>query len=144
MENIDEVYIIEDSGVCLFNHSIGKVDETLFSGFLSSIQTFLETLGQDRIKKIEMGTSKITIFNLDEYHIFLVLRSPSKTKDKYIKKKLDEIQKRFIIKYGGYLVETQVKGLPYNTSQFNSFHEDLKEIFEEEIDKNISNWMSKF
>ena len=150
MEKIDEVYIIEDSGVCLFNHSIGKegkttVDETLFSGFLSSIQTFLETISKgEKIKRIELGGSKLLISSLEEYHIFIVLRSSGKIKEKYLKKKIEEIQKQFIINYGSYLVEHQVKKLPYNTQEFQGFHEVLKDIFEEEIDKNISNWMSKF
>lgn len=142
LDKIEEVWIIEDSGICLFNHSIGSIDETLFSGFLSSLQTFVGTISKgEKIKKIELGDSKLTIFNLDEYHLLIVIRTDQKTKDKYLDKKIQEIQKKFILKYGSSLVEHQVKNIPYNINDFQGFKEELKEIFEENIEKNISKWM---
>ncbi|MHA1299250.1 MAG: hypothetical protein ACTSO9_07445 [Candidatus Helarchaeota archaeon] len=144
MDKIEEVWVIEESGVCLFNQSLGNIDETLFSGFLSSLQSFIETIGEEKLRRIEMGNSKITIFNLEEYKILIVLKSPKKTSDKYLEKKIKEIQIKFIVKYGSILVEHQVKRMPYNTSVFQDFHKDLKEIFEEKIDKNITEWMKSF
>ncbi|MHA1380867.1 MAG: hypothetical protein ACTSRG_21075 [Candidatus Helarchaeota archaeon] len=143
MNKIEEVWLIEESGICLYNQSLGTVDETLFSGFLSSLQTFIETIGEERLKKIEMGNSKITIAHLEEYKIILALRSPKKTKDKYLEKKIEEIQMKFITKYGSQLVKHQIKHQPYNTTIFEDFYIDLKEIFEEKIDKNITDWLQK-
>lgn len=143
MEKIEEVWVIEDSGICLFNQSVGKVDETLFSGFLSSLQTFIQTIGEDKLKKIEMGNSKITIYNLTDYKIFIVLKSEKKTNDKFLEKKIKDISNKFVLKYGSHVVEQQIKHLPYNTSIFQDFREDLKEMFEEKIDKNITKWMQQ-
>ncbi len=141
MENIDEIWIIENNGTCLFNQSLGQIDETLFSGFLSSIQTFIETISNERLRKIELGNAKLIIFNLDEYRLFIVLKSSKNVKDKYLEKKIKEIQTKFIVKYGSYLVERQAKSLPCNTRVFEDFREELDDLFGVKIDKNITDWM---
>ena len=144
MDKVEEVWVIEDSGICLFNQSVGNVEEILFSGFLSSIQTFIQTLGEEKLRKIELGDSKLTILNIEEYNIFIVLKSPKKTKDKYLEKKIQDVHTRFIVKFGPVLVEHQVKKLPYNTAVFQDFHKVLDDIFMDSVDRSITDWMRKF
>ena len=143
MDKITEVWIIENSGVCLFNHSIeSSIDEILFSGFLSGIRTFLEEIGEKKLEKLELGNSKLIFYNLDQFGLFVVLKSPKKTKDKYLEKKIEEVQKRFINLFGKHLIEHQKKGLPYNTDVFKEFRKELEDnIFREDIEKNISSWL---
>ncbi|MFX1452284.1 MAG: hypothetical protein ACFFCM_15710 [Promethearchaeota archaeon] len=143
MDKITEVWIIENSGVCLFNHSIeSSIDEILFSGFLSGIRTFLEEIGEKKLEKLELGNSKLIFYNLDQFRLFVVLKSPKKTKDKYLEKKIEEVQKRFINLFGNQLLEHQKKGLPYNIDNFKDFRKELEDnIFKENIEKNISSWL---
>lgn len=143
MDKITEVWIIENSGVCLFNHSIeSKIDEILFSGFLSGIRTFLEEIGERKLEKLELGNSKLIFYNLDKFGLFIVLKSPKKTKDKYLEKKIEEVQKSFINYYENHLIEHQKKGFPYNTDDFKDFRKELEEnIFRENIEKNMSSWL---
>lgn len=143
MDKITEVWIIENSGVCLFNHAIeSSIDEILFSGFLSGIRTFLEEIGEKKLEKLELGNSKLIFYNLDQFGLFVVLKSPKKTKDKYLEKKIEEVQKRFINLFGNQLLEHQKKGLPYNMDNFKDFRKELEDnIFKEDIEKNISSWL---
>ncbi len=140
---ISEIWIISNSGICLFNHSVeSTVDELLFSGFLSGIRTFLEEIGEKKLEKLELGNSKLLFYNLDEYGLFVVLRGPKKIKDKFIEKKIEEVQAKFINKYGKILLEHKNNNMPFNTDDFQDFRNELEEIFKENIDKNLAQWLS--
>ncbi|NVM03058.1 MAG: hypothetical protein HWN67_12020 [Candidatus Helarchaeota archaeon] len=143
MDKITEVWIIENSGLCLFNHAIeSKIDEILFSGFLSGIRTFLEEIGEKKLERLELGHSKLIFYNLDEFGLFIVLKSPKKTKDKYLEKKINEVTNKFVNLYGDQLLEHQKKKMPYNTEDFKDFRKTLEDdIFKENIEKNISSWL---
>lgn len=55
VDKINEVWIIENSGICLFNYATeSSIDEILFSGFLSGIKTFLEGIGE-KARKNRIG-----------------------------------------------------------------------------------------
>ncbi|MHA1379544.1 MAG: hypothetical protein ACTSRG_14315 [Candidatus Helarchaeota archaeon] len=141
MDKITEIWIITDSGVCLFNHSLeNKIDEMLFSGFLSGIRTFLAEIGEKKLEKLELGNSKLIFYNLDKCGLFIVLKGPKNVKDKFLEKKIKEIQSIFVEKYGPFLIEHKKKNFPYNTDDFKNFRVDLEQIYKENIDKNITQW----
>lgn len=141
-DKISEIWIITNSGLCIFNHSIeNKIDEILFSGFLSGIRTFLEEIGEKKLEKLELGNSKLIFYNLDDYHLFIVLKGPKKVKDKYLEKKIKEVKTDFINKYGKILLEHKKKNLPFNTDDFKDFRNDLEVIFKENIEKNLNDWL---
>jgi len=143
LDKITEIWIITNSGICIFNHSIEqKIDELLFSGFLSGIRTFLAEIGEKKLEKLELGNSKLIFYNLDKCDLFIVLKGPKKVKDKYLEKKIKEVQSKFIDMYGYRLLEHKKRNLPYNTDDFQDFRAVIEEILKENIEKNISQWFS--
>jgi len=145
LDKISEVWIIKDSGLLLFNQSVEssvdiEIDEMLFSGFLSSIQSFIKEIGEKKLERLELGTSKLTFYNLDEYGVFVVLRSPKKTKNKFLEKKIKHVQEKFIEKYGNHIINMTKNNLPVKTEDFIGFKNDLETIFEPDIAKNIDKW----
>lgn len=143
LDKINEVWIIQNSGICLFNQSAeNSVNEILFSGFLSGIRTFLEEIGEKKLEKLELGNSKLIFYNLDEYHLFIVLKSSKKAKDKFLEKKINEVQQKFINRFSPLLIDHHKKNIPYNNEDFQDFHDDLLEILEEGIEKNMNDWFN--
>ena len=141
MHKISEIWIINETGIPLFNRSIDeKIDVLLFGGFLSAIQTFIKSSFQEeKLDRLVLGDSKLSFFYIEEYHIFIVLRTNKKVKDKDIDKFLELIKDLFISNYKDKLEQKY-----YDMAEFSGFSEILEEKFDEgAVVKRMKNWFAE-
>ena len=102
---LNELWIISSSGIPCYHQAIVQdFDESLFGGFISAILNFIKELGEDDIKKLEMGESKISILSSEDREWFFIARTGTKVKEKKIKNYLKEIRQIFFYQYGQELV----------------------------------------
>ncbi len=141
MANISEIWIINETGKPLFNKSIdSQVDPALFSGFLSAIQSFVQSSFEgSKIDRLFLGESKISFLYMSEFHIYVVIRTPKKIKDKEIAKYLEKISYLFISNFKEKLREESSE-----VSEFREFNKILEENFEEtKVVKRMTNWFDE-
>ncbi|MHA1379525.1 MAG: hypothetical protein ACTSRG_14220 [Candidatus Helarchaeota archaeon] len=129
MRAIDEIWIIQESGLTLFNLSKDTIDSTLVGGFFSAIQTMLGSIGEQEIKSLVLGESKIKIFN-GKFGLLFVSRSKKNVKDKVIEKLLKLVETRFIEEY-----KDKLDPWDGDTDQFMSFGNIIEDIFKDTPEK---------
>ncbi|HUX99113.1 MAG TPA: hypothetical protein VMV49_06130 [Candidatus Deferrimicrobium sp.] len=130
MRIINEVWIINPSGITLFNLSKDeRVDPLLIGGFFSAIQSFIRELGEKELKTLILGETKIILFQGPEGYLF-ISRSSKKVKDETIINYLKLVESKFFEQYA----ETLKKPIP-NTSLFSNFGSVIEEIFEDTPEK---------
>ncbi|NHI92884.1 MAG: hypothetical protein EAX96_10315 [Candidatus Lokiarchaeota archaeon] len=99
MTVLEEFWIVSN-GISVYHQAATEIiDETLFGGFISAILIFINELGNDEIKKLEMEGSKIYIMPCEKREWFFIGRS-KKGKDKKIFRYLEEIREIFFEEYG--------------------------------------------
>ncbi|MHA1786082.1 MAG: hypothetical protein ACTSVY_13835 [Candidatus Helarchaeota archaeon] len=127
MRNIDEIWIVDSSGITLFNLSKEEnIDPILIGGFFSSLNTFVSELGEKRLNSLSLGDSKITIYQGKRDFMF-ISRSRKEVKDKNIIENLKTVEKRFFKLYGKKLG----KKWDGNTSYFKNFADFVEDIFKD-------------
>ncbi|MFX0069534.1 MAG: hypothetical protein ACFFAO_00370 [Candidatus Hermodarchaeota archaeon] len=131
---IEEFWIINESGICLFHRSINKetheiedrsgiqIEEQLFGGFLSGLMSFTEEMASEIIKKIELREGKFLIFT--SKNLIFIVRSDLNVSDKKIKNKIAIIKELFIEKFS-----KELDAFNGEISTFTVFEKDLEEIF---------------
>ncbi len=72
----------------------------LFGGFISAIQGFVRSFGDNEINKMEMGGSKILILSSKDKQWLFVGRADVKENEKKIQKYLNEVSSIFFTKFG--------------------------------------------
>ncbi len=98
---INELWIITCSGLPAYHQTINQqVDETLFGGFISAIQTFVQSFGDHEINKMEMAGSKIIILSSNDKQWLFVGRADAKESEKKVHKYLLEVSDIFFAKFG--------------------------------------------
>jgi hypothetical protein len=141
MEKISEIWIINQSGVPLFNRSTDiRVDPALFGGFLTAIQGFIETsFDGSHLNNLILGESQLVFLYIDPYKLFIVVRCPKKINTKEIQVGLEKIRDLFLTKFEG-LLEKSVTDLDV----FLSFSTDLEKLLESnKMVKRMTNWFEE-
>ncbi len=129
MRDIDEIWIVKPGGITVFNQSKDEVDPILIGGFFSAIQTFVEQLGEKELKTMQLGDSKITIYNAKQGYLF-ISRSQKKIKDKKIITHLKLVETKFFEEYGDIL-----ESWTSDVNAFQNFGEIIEEIFKDTPEK---------
>ncbi|NHI94164.1 MAG: hypothetical protein EAX96_16860 [Candidatus Lokiarchaeota archaeon] len=125
MREIEEIWIINESGITLFNFSKDELDPTLFGGFISAIQNFIKEIGNQKIESIIMGSSQLTLLK-SKYDLIFVARSDKKIKKKNIEKHLNTVVKSFFELY-----EDEVKDWDCDSTKFDDFKDVIEYIFDD-------------
>jgi hypothetical protein len=130
MRIINEVWIINPSGITLFNLSKDeKVDPLLIGGFFSAIQSFIKELGEKELKTLILGDSKIVLFQGTDGYLF-ISRSNKKVKDETIIDYLQLVESKFYEQYSKTL-----KNPIADPSLYSDFGNVIIEIFEDTPEK---------
>ena len=119
MVSLNEFWIITSAGIPVYHQSIiDEIDQSLFGGFISALLSFIKELGEDDIRHLEMGGSKIVILSSIDKNWFFIARSDKKVKEKKINRYLTEIRSLFWDKF-----ETKVANWDGNTDVFQELDE---------------------
>ena len=130
---IEEFWIINTSGICLFHRGIlsdktnltsknVKIDTELFSGLLSAILSMYSEISSSQIQKLEGEEGKFLFFS--KQGLIYIVRAKFSDDDKKIKKMIDVIQDLFVKKY-----QKELKDFDGNITSFIQFESNLVEIF---------------
>ncbi|TFF96188.1 MAG: hypothetical protein EU547_06720 [Promethearchaeota archaeon] len=130
MRVVEEVWIVNPSGVTMFNLSEGeKIDPQLIGGFFTAIQQFVESLGEKNLKTIILGDSKITVYQGFKNLLFIA-RSKKNVKDKKLISYIEFVEEQFKLEFGD-IIDTWNGA----TEIFDPFGVRIKEIFEDTPEK---------
>jgi len=124
---INAVWIVKKrGGICIFHQKYGgkEIDPDLFSGFLSGIYSFSEEISETGgIEIMELKDMKL-LYGVSSDLIYIL--AATKEEDiEVLRKKIADINKIFLDKYGKYLLNWDG-----NTSIFEPFNRDLNLIIE--------------
>lgn len=129
---IEEFWIIQSTGICLFHKSIRSNtvslkmkpinDTSLFSGLFSAILTMYSELSSSQIQKLEGDEGKFLFFT--KHDLIYIVKAGLNASDKKIKKKIEIIQNLFIKKF-----ENELINFDGEISNFSVFEDDLNTIF---------------
>ncbi|OLS15139.1 MAG: hypothetical protein RBG13Loki_1235 [Promethearchaeota archaeon CR_4] len=98
MAGIDEFYIITETGNCIYSKSrTADIDQTLFAGFMTALNTFSNQLARDNLNAFSLGKSKYFIVNANK--LLFVARTDIKEKEKSMQKTLEEMQEIFFKRF---------------------------------------------
>ncbi len=130
MRVIEEIWIINSSGITIFNLSKeGSIDPILIGGFFSAIQNIAKELGEDELNSIILGESKITVFH-GHHDLLYISRSKKKVKDKEIIKNLKLVEQKFTETY-----KDKNKDVVSDLDDFKDFGGIIEEIFADTPEK---------
>ncbi len=94
---IKELYIMADSGLPLYHYSfISQInaDETLFSGFITAIQSFMNEINIGSAKYFQTSDNDIYIRNVKKIAYVLIIDTQSDISRDKLDKLLDEIENK--------------------------------------------------
>ncbi len=121
------LYIIHESGPCIFKREYGKnieVDEQLISGFLMAVRTFAQETFLDGLQRIHLASGRRLIYGYNrEYGILAAAISEKDDHPKLVEKLLDTIVKMFVKKYKEHL-----KPLNPSLNIYKGFKDDVDKL----------------
>jgi len=130
MRTIEELWIVNPTGITLFNLSMEDiVDPTLVGGYFAAIQLFLQHLGNKKLKTIILKDFKIVILQGFKKILF-ISRSKKGVKDEHIIKNLKFVEKSFKKEYYNY-----IDNWDGNIEIFSNFGDKIMEIFDDTPEK---------
>ena len=114
---IDELWIIKPDGTTILNERKDlTIDEQLFGGLLTAINSFLIEIGLDQCQTIVTDNAKLTILYSTSPSLIFIARSSPNASDKIVKEKLKAIQSKFITHFKNwakdqYVIDKKTKDL---------------------------------
>ncbi|WP_371806194.1 hypothetical protein [Candidatus Lokiarchaeum ossiferum] len=126
MDELDELWILNESGACMFNYAVdSKMDPLLFGSFFTAINQFGKQCSDTAIDDITMGKNFLMSMFLPDYHTTIVARSTHTKKRKNMKKMLKEISIQFIQHFQPY----QIIDWDGNLDLFEDFEQFIVSYF---------------
>ena len=142
MDEIYWVYIIDETGKTLFsyeNHIQGSstANTALLSHLIYALQSISKDIGEDQVKKVEMGNDKYFLTKEKLTNYLFILKTHRNANSEDIFPILNEIKTKFIEKFtGDFYIDVDKK-----IEILNSFREDIKEILKHK--SNLERFLEK-
>ena len=106
-----------------------KVDDQLFGGPMSALNTFAETLTDGSLSNFELSDKRFAIMKTN---ILLFIANTSlKIKDKKLRDEIQKIAERFFTKYP----ENIIEDWDYDISIFEDFENEIEDALENPLKK---------
>lgn len=127
---IQDIWIVEDSGIVLFHRVFNeKVDVTLFGGLLTALNSFAEEITSGGLSNFELAGKKFYLLKNKNY--LFIANASNKYNFKKVKIELSAIIQRFFESYSDVLLNNW-NG---DTSIFNNFEIEIESSLEGVIKK---------
>jgi hypothetical protein len=134
MPVVNEFYIIGESGLCYYSKSRNKgIDQTLFSGFLTALNSLSQEIAAKTIDKLVLQNEKYIITKRE--HLMFIIRTDVKTKDSEIRKELAEMEQIFLQYFSPSQLATNWDG---NLNQFEILDKEYEKFFIEAVTKRMA------
>ncbi len=126
---IQDLWILSNSGIVVFSRAFDqKVDEQLFGGLMSALDTFAQVLSDDGLTNFELSAIRFTL--LKDNNFLFVANSSKKHKERKIQEQLKTISKKFFKKYKDVL-----ENWDYEVGVFGDFENEIAEELEDPMKK---------
>jgi len=128
---LQDIWIINDGGIVMFHHTFDdKMDEQLFGGLLSALNSFAEELSRGGLKYFELGERNYTILKRAGY--LFVANAARNVKPKRMSQELHDVCEIFFNLYSEEIL--------------NSWNSDVSIFFdfEKQIENSLEKTMSEF
>lgn len=140
MNELDELWILNEAGSCMFNYAVdSKMNPLLFGSFFTAINQFGRQCSDTAIDDITMGENFLMSLFLAPYKTTIVARSTHTRKRKNMSKMLQEISEIFKTQFA----PKDILAWNGNLAQFEGF-EKLVEYFFNKNEKMVANFKSIF
>ncbi len=101
---IQEFYIVTEAGSCIYSKSSqAQIDQTLFAGFLTALNSFSKQIGKSGIDGFSLGKSKFLIYAT--HKLLFVARTEPNAKDGTVRRILREMVQIFFHRFPPELFE---------------------------------------
>ncbi len=126
---IQDLWILSNSGIVVFSRAFDqKVDEQLFGGLMSALDTFAQVLSNDGLTNFELSAIRFTL--LKDNNFLFVANSSKKHKESKIQDQLKNISEKFFKKYKDVL-----ENWDYEVGVFSDFGNEITEELEDPMKK---------
>lgn len=125
MKILQDIWIVERSGIVIFHREFDKVvSPQLFGAMMSALNMFAEQLAEGGMSNFELENSRFTIIKTSG--LIFVANSSKKYNQKKVNKELKKISEKFIKLYSDKLVN--FKG---QIGAFSNFKNKIKDALEQ-------------
>ncbi|MEE9378693.1 MAG: hypothetical protein V3V33_11745 [Candidatus Lokiarchaeia archaeon] len=122
---------MSEDGIVLFSRVFNpKVDDQLFGGLMSALNTFAESLSDGGLSNFELSDKRFALMKMNK--LLFVANASLTVKDKKLREEIKKIAEKFFTKYS----EDLIKEWNYDISVFYDF--------KKEIEDTLKNPMKKF
>ncbi|MFW9989955.1 MAG: hypothetical protein ACFFC3_15005 [Candidatus Odinarchaeota archaeon] len=125
MKILQDVWILEKSGIVIFHREFDKVvSPQLFGAMMSALNMFSEQLAEGGMSNFELENSRFTIIKQQE--LIFVANSSKKYKQKKVNKELRKLSDKFFRLYGEMITKFTGK-----IGSYSNFINEIKDFLEE-------------
>ncbi len=131
MPLIQEIWVINDAGVIIFNLQLGgtPLQKELLGGFIAALEKFTDNLSKADLKSIIFGSTRFTICPLGISEMILAIRTETTIQEKKVNKILLELREK-LNKY----LQNKLRANPEHNQANNlgfslEFDDAISEIF---------------
>ncbi len=126
---LQDLWIMTPDGTVLFKRVFEeKLNEQLFGGFMSALETFASQLDDHGLSSFEIGSKKFILKK--EQGNFYVANFDKKVNPKKAQAELEEIARKFINAY-----QVELMSFRGNIEAFKGFEKQIQESLEEVVTK---------
>ncbi len=129
MREILEFYVITDAGNCIYSKSDqAQIDQALFGGFLTALNSFSKQVGNSEINGFTLGKTKFFIY--PAHKLFFVARTDPATKDGTVRRYLREMVQIFFRRFPPEMFE---KNWDAAKDLFSALDQDYEPFFTDKV-----------
>ena len=127
---LQDIWIITEGGIVLYHRVFDdKVDDQLFGGLMSALNSFAEELVQEGLSNFELEQKRFTFTKRN--NLLFIANSSKKVKEKKVMEELSNIIDRFFELYPKEFVDNWEGDI----STFLDFEKEIEASLEETIQK---------
>ena len=131
MKVLQDIWILTNSGVVLFNRVFDKNMKTqLFGALMSALNSFAEKLSDGGLSNFELSNKRFVIMKMSGF--LYVANASKKVKEKKVIEQMEKVSEKFFQKYP---VEWFKREWNNDISIFTDFENEIEESLEDPIKK---------
>ena len=124
MKLLEDIWILLESGVVLFERIIDKkINTQLFGGLMSALNSFAEQLSEGGLSNFEISNKKLVLMKKSK--IIVVVSVSKNVKEKRVIEQLNKISEKF---FELYPLEWLEKEWDNDVSYFLEFDKEIEQI----------------
>lgn len=117
-----------ESGAVLFEHCHLNVKTSLFGGMMSALNTYANVISDGGLMSFELGQKRSVIHVLKSNRVLFIANCPNKTKEKKVRRVLEEIAEIFFQNYEEFSKDDFEGFFDGEISKFEGFGKEIEDL----------------